>query len=171
MIIFLKMNQFTFLVVVLNVVLLLCIKQTVSVSIYNENEDFLKNPKYFSHENLTSLFQSLEADYPEIVKLHSIGKSLKGRDLWAIEISKDVHFRPVGKPMFKYVANMHGDETVGYQLLIYLAQYLVHNYITNPRVKNLVDTTDIYLMPSMNPDGFAAAKVSLLYNGFKICML
>ena len=57
--------------------------------------------------------------------------------------------------MFKYVGNMHGDETIGRQLLIYLVDYLVKNYGVIPEVTKLVDTTDIYLMPSMNPDGFA----------------
>lgn len=53
--------------------------------------------------------------------------------------------------MFKFVANMHGDETIGRQLMIYLAEYLVNNYGKVPAVTQLVDSTDIYLMPSMNP--------------------
>lgn len=43
-------------------------------------------------------------------------------------------------------------------MLIYLAEYLVKNYGVIPEVTDLVDTTDIYLMPSMNPDGFAKSR-------------
>ena len=59
----------------------------------------------------------------------------------------------------RYVGNMHGDETVGRQLIIYLAEYLLKQYGQNKRIRQLVDNTEIYLMPSMNPDGFANAKV------------
>ena len=59
----------------------------------------------------------------------------------------------------RYVGNMHGDETVGRQLLIYLAEYLLQQYGRNNRIRRLVDNTEIYLMPSMNPDGFASAQV------------
>ena len=45
-----------------------------------------------------------------------------------IKISSNVGRRSLLEPMFKYVGNMHGDETVGRQLLIYLAQYLLSNY-------------------------------------------
>lgn len=51
------------------------------------------------------------------------------------------------------------DETVGRQMLIYLAQYLLDNYDVLPEITHLVDTTDIWLMPSMNPDGYAKSKV------------
>jgi murein tripeptide amidase MpaA len=36
---------------------------------------------------------------------------------------------------------------------MFQAEYLVNNYDHNPRVKNLVDSTEIYLMPTLNPDG------------------
>ena len=35
-------------------------------------------------------------------------------------------------------------------------RYLTDNYESDQRVRNLVDTTDIHLLPSVNPDGNAA---------------
>lgn len=125
------------------------------------------NSTYISHNELGQLFKQLEKQYKNMVRLHSIGKSVQNRDLWAIEISKDVASRTPGKPMFKYIANMHGDETVGRQMMIYLAQYLLLNYNRDDRITRLVNNTDIFLMPSMNPDGFTAAKVIYLNWGFR----
>ena len=52
---------------------------------------------------------------------------------------------------------MHGDETVGRQLIIYFAEYLLKNYGKQKRVTDLLDTVEIYLLPSLNPDGFASS--------------
>ncbi|XP_025831016.1 carboxypeptidase D-like [Agrilus planipennis] len=128
--------------------------QLSSCAVLTVDESFLDNPKYENYTELTSLLKNLESLYPNLVKLHSIGKSVEDRDLWALEINKNPSNRSLLTPMFKYVANMHGDESVGRQLLIYLAQYLLYNYGKDPRLTRLVDTTDIFLMPSMNPDGF-----------------
>ncbi len=65
--------------------------------------------------------------------------------------------RRLGKPMFKWVANMHGDEAVGRELVIQMAQYLLKNYGVDRRVTALVNSTDLWLMPSLNPDGFEAS--------------
>jgi len=126
-----------------------------------EEERFLDNPKYLSHNEVIELFEELKDKYPNLTEYQSIGKSVEGRELLVIRLSSDVSKRSHLKPMFKYVANMHGDETIGRQLLLFLAQYLLHNYNSNTRVKNLLDTIDVYLMPSLNPDGFAAAEEGL----------
>jgi len=49
---------------------------------------------------------------------------------------------------------MHGDETVGRELSLYLIEWLVSNYGINQRATDLVNNIDIFIMPSMNPDGF-----------------
>lgn len=113
---------------------------------------------YHHQSDVNTLFHSLENRFPNLAKVGSIGKSIQGRDLLYIQISTDVGKYVQGKPMFKYVANIHGNEAVGRELLIYLAQYILENYSSNSRIKRLVDQTDIFLMPSANPDGFEAAK-------------
>ena len=58
---------------------------------------------------------------------------------------------------------MHGDETVGRQLVIYFAEFLLQNYDKDERIKELVDSIEIYLMPSLNPDGFAVSPEGSCY--------
>ncbi|GJQ81229.1 hypothetical protein Trydic_g20448 [Trypoxylus dichotomus] len=118
------------------------------------NESFLAPAKYHHYEDLKILFASLEKNYPKLAKVYSVGKSVEDRDLLVIQINGNVEKPANLTPMFKFVGNMHGDETVGRQLLVYLAEYLLFNYGKDTRITQLVDTTDIHLMPTMNPDGF-----------------
>ncbi|KAL4223757.1 hypothetical protein ACF0H5_017223 [Mactra antiquata] len=138
---------------------LICVLLGTVVAIpHGIHERSIDTSHYHSYEQLSSLLQNLTATYPHISKLHSIGESVKGRHLWAIEISDNVDTDEVGEPKFKYVGNMHGNEAIGRQVLIYLVQYLLENYQKDDRVTKLVDSVDIFIMPSMNPDGFEKAN-------------
>ncbi len=48
---------------------------------------------------------------------------------------------------------MHGDETVGYILHLKLIQHLLSNYGTDARVTALLDSSEIWIAPLVNPDG------------------
>uniref|UniRef100_A0A0B6YSD7 Peptidase M14 domain-containing protein n=1 Tax=Arion vulgaris TaxID=1028688 RepID=A0A0B6YSD7_9EUPU len=109
---------------------------------------------YHHYNDMNNLLVNLAASYPDLARVYDIGTSVQGRKLLVIQISDKVNQREVGEPRFKYIANMHGNEPVGREILLYLAQYLLYNYGIDPAVTSLVDNTDIHLMPSMNPDGF-----------------
>lgn len=118
---------------------------------------------YHSHEELIATLKQLESDFPFIAKTGSIGKSVEGRDLMYIRVTSNATAtRPIGRPMFKYVGNMHGNEVLGREMLIAFTEYMVHNYGKDEQVTKLIDSTDIYILPSLNPDGFSKAKVYFL---------
>ncbi len=59
----------------------------------------------------------------QISTTFSIGKSVRGVDLKVIRITEGLNpGRIAGRPMFKYIGSMHGNEVVGRQVLIYLIQ-------------------------------------------------
>ena len=125
---------------------------------YDDGE--MSMDRYIHYEELTKLLKHLTNEYPSIARLHSIGKSVEGRHLWAVQITDKVDEVESGEPMFKYVGNMHGNEAVGRQVLIYLIKYLLANYKKpgHERITRLINSTNIFIMPSMNPDGFEAAE-------------
>lgn len=122
---------------------------------------------YHSYEEVEQLFHHLEQTYPNLAKLESIGESVQKRKLYVLRITSGLEAgnnRTLGKPMFKWVANMHGNEAVGREMAIFMAQHLLENFGSDQRITDLVNSTEIWIMPSLNPDGFAAAKEGNCYN-------
>jgi len=78
--------------------------------------------------------------------------------MWVMRISDNVNAVEPGEPRMKYIGNIHANEPVGGQLLVYLIVHLLDNYGSDDRITRLIDTTDIYIMPSANPDGTEVAQ-------------
>lgn len=101
------LNDFKLYMIGLAVLLLSC--NLVLAFTTPEKQDFLNDePHYHSEEQLLDFFAHLAKKHPTLAKVHSLGASYEGRDLTAIQISSNVGRRDLLKPMFKYVANMHG---------------------------------------------------------------
>ena len=115
----------------------------------------INNPMemYHNYNELTEFLQNIASNHPAITNLFSTGQSVQGRELWVLEISDNPGINEI-EPEFKYIANMHGDETPGRELSLYLIEWLCNEYETNERASFLVNNSSIFIMPSMNPDGF-----------------
>ena len=87
---------------------------------------------------------------------YSLGVSVEGRQLEAVKLtSPDGKVeRPLLRPMVRVVANMQGEGSVSREMVIALVKYLVFNYGQVERVTKLLDSTEVHLVPSLNPDGF-----------------
>ncbi|XP_053111998.1 carboxypeptidase M isoform X3 [Hemicordylus capensis] len=113
---------------------------------------------YHHTKEMEAFLKDVHKNYSSITHLYSIGKSVQGRDLWVLALGRFPTQHKIGIPEFKYVANIHGDETVGRELLLHLITFLVTSDKHDPVITRLIDSTRIHIMPSMNPDGFEAAK-------------
>ena len=55
--------------------------------------------------------------------------------MWVMVVSSSPYEHMIGKPNVKYVANMHGNEAVGRELMLHMILYLVQNYDTEYYVR------------------------------------
>jgi carboxypeptidase D len=114
---------------------------------------------YHQHDQLTKQLHLLQKAYSDLARVYSIGKSVDNRDLWVIEISTNPGQHVLLQPEVKLIANIHGNEPVGRELLLILAQHLLEKFGVDPEITRLVNSTRIHLLPSLNPDGFARSRV------------
>ena len=110
-------------------------------------------PTYAAYKNMMLQFV---VTYPGICRLDTIGFSVQNRLLLVLKISDNVNLNE-DEPEFFYTSSMHGDELVGYILLLRLADHLLSQYGQNTaegiRATKLVNGIEIWINPLANPDG------------------
>lgn len=117
-------------------------------------------PHYHSYEELAAMLLDVEnRTRPSgLCTRFSLGTSVLGRELCGMRITSDAE--DARRPEIRLAAQIHGDEAVGRELLIDLVELLCGQYEAGARdteitrrVRALVDSTRIYVVPSLNPDG------------------
>lgn len=116
------------------------------------SSDHIIGYSYHNYMSVTFILDSLHSLYPEICDIISIGQTVKGLEMWVIRITDnpDIEER---EPEIKLVANMHGDELITQEMMLFLIEYLLENYDSDNRIQRLIDNTEIWIMPNMNFDG------------------
>merc|ERR1711976_395698 len=112
--------------------------------------------KHHNNTELAAVLQQVHNRCPDITRLYTLSEpSVNGIPLYVLEITDNPGKHELMEPEMKYIANMHGNEVLGRELLLHLANYLCEEYLSgNEEIIKMVDNTRIHLMPSMNPDGW-----------------
>ncbi len=124
-------------------------KRLVSASDFAQAMEWDTYPTYTQYD---SIMRSFAALYPSLCRLDTIGKSIYNKLVLAVKISDNASGNE-NEPEVFYTSTMHGDETGGFILMLRLIDYLLKNYNTDTRAKNLVDNLEIWINPLANPDG------------------
>ncbi len=117
--------------------------------------------EYHGYNWITVLLDSIHAAHPGITKKISYGKSYNGHDLWAFLITSQPD-SILNKAEVRLAGNIHGDEVVGTEMLLGIMDSLTNFYDSVPEITDLVNTREIWFIPTLNPDGNLAG---VRYNG------
>ncbi|MBN2813945.1 MAG: T9SS type A sorting domain-containing protein [Bacteroidales bacterium] len=107
---------------------------------------------YPDYPTYVQLMEDFTANYPQICLLREFGVSAGGRKLLAIKISDHAQMAE-DEPVIFYTSTMHGDELLGYIMLLRLIEHLLSSYESDNTIQNLVNSTAIWVNPLANPDG------------------
>ncbi|EEP72825.1 peptidase M14 carboxypeptidase A [Micromonospora sp. ATCC 39149] len=107
---------------------------------------------YHDYAELTAVVNKVVADHPSIARKISIGRSYEGRDLMAVKISDNVG-TDEAEPEILFNSQQHAREHLTVEMAIYLLNLFTDSYGGDSRVTNIVNTREIWIVPTVNPDG------------------
>lgn len=122
--------------------------QVVSQREINRLDEEYKNPS-----EVESALIDFEKNYPQLVRRESIGKSVEGRDIWAVVLTQKYSRGKEPKKTILVDAMHHAREVMTTEVALDIIDYLTKNYETDPKVRNWMDKYEIWVVPMLNPDG------------------
>ncbi|MBW5425761.1 zinc carboxypeptidase [Streptomyces sp. BG9H] len=118
-----------------------------------EPQDFPPaDARYHNYAEMTAAIDQRVAAHPNLMSKRVIGKSYAGRDIVAIKISDNVA-TDEAEPEVLFTHHQHAREHLTVEMALYLLRELGDDYATDARVKKMVDSREIWIVPDMNPDG------------------
>lgn len=110
------------------------------------------NGAYHSYRELAAELKSLAASYPTLARLYVPGRSLENRNIYALKISDNPGLSE-DEPGIALLGGHHAREWISVEVPLLIGRYLLENYQREDRVRDLVNSAEIWIVPLVNPDG------------------
>jgi hypothetical protein len=111
-----------------------------------------RDAAYHNYAELQKVINDTVAAYPSIARKVLLGTSYQGRQIFGVKISDNVA-TDENEPEVLFDAQHHAREHMTTEMGIYLLKEFTSKYASETRIKNIVDTRELWVIPQVNPDG------------------
>ena len=115
-----------------------------------ENVTLLYENQYHNPDELKEEIENINQHVPDLVDFEDIGQSYLGQDIYSIRITNEEITTQKAKALV--VAHHHGREQVTVEIALRFILHLLNAYGVDDTITEYVDTEEIYVIPTINPD-------------------
>lgn len=123
---------------------------------------------YFTYQEILDQLDLMKSLYPDLITSKtnistfltngqpdaSTTPPIGGNGIKWVKISDNPDSTTEGEPQILYTAVHHAREPNSVAQLIFYMWYLLENYDTDIEVQSILDNTELYFVPVVNPDGY-----------------
>jgi carboxypeptidase T len=111
---------------------------------------------YFTYQEMLDNLDSMASKYPNLITIRQAlpgGTTHENRPVFYVKISDNANLDE-SEPEVLYTSVHHAREPGGMSQLIYYMWYVLENYVSDPSISAIIDHTEMFFVPCLNPDGY-----------------
>ncbi len=112
---------------------------------------------YYTYQEFLDQLDSMVAKYPALISPRatiSNYQTFQGRPIYWMRISDNANTDETNETEVLYSGVHHAREPISMSELVFYMWYLLEHYATSEEIQFLVNNTELYFVPCVNPDGY-----------------
>jgi hypothetical protein len=112
---------------------------------------------FYKYQEMLDNLDLMQQLYPNLISVKSpidTFLTIENRPIYWVRISDNPSMDETGEKEILYTAIHHAREPNSMTEVIYYMWYLLENYASSPEIQHLVDNSEMYFVPCLNPDGY-----------------
>lgn len=125
-----------------------------------ENFEYGSMSGYYTYDEMLEQLDSMRSMYPNLITMrdslpavNGISTSHEGRPIWMVKVSNNADVDEQ-EPEMIYTALHHAREPGSLTQTIFYLWYLLENYESDEQVAAILNHTELFFVPCLNPDGY-----------------
>lgn len=127
----------------------------LTFGLYGQSHAAIDFSNYHNPSQVNTILNDLATAHPGLARVSTIGTSHNGSPIKVLKISDNVATDESDEGDILFVAMHHAREWISVEIALYLAEQILTQYPTNPQLQADVNNLEIWIVPVVNPDGFA----------------
>ncbi len=118
---------------------------------------------YYTLTEMEAVLDEMAAKFPNLITKKAIVsdsiRTHEGRPQWWVKISDNPN-QDEAEPEVLYTALHHAREANSLSQMLFFMWHLLENYNRDPEIRYIVQQTELYFIPCVNPDGYEYNRVN-----------